>query len=48
MERKPLYLVVGELVAVVLILGSFMYQERQKATGIDINVGRNGISFQTR
>lgn len=48
MERNRLYLIIGALAVVAVILGIWLYQERQKTTGIDINVGRGGISIQTK
>lgn len=48
MERNRLYLVVGALAVVALVLGYFLYQERHKTGGIDINVGRGGISIETK
>ena len=48
MDRSRLYLVVGILFAVVVVLGYYLYQERHKTTGIDINVGRGSISIETK
>jgi len=48
MERNRLYLVIGMLVIVIAVLGGWLYQERQKTSGIDINVGRGGITIQTK
>ena len=48
MSRNVLYLVVGALAVAVLIIGYLFYQERQKTTGIDIDVGEEGISIETK
>jgi len=48
MERNRLYLVIGMLVIAIAVLGGWLYQERQKTSGIDINVGRGGITIQTK
>ena len=38
--RNTLYLVIGALVVVIAVMGYQLYQEQQKATGIEINVGK--------
>ena len=48
MERNRLYLAVGALAVVAVVLGYFLYQERHKTTGIDITVGRGGVSIETK
>ena len=48
MNRNTLYLVIGALVVVAAVVGYLLYQERQKTTGIDINVGESGISIETK
>ena len=48
MNRNTLYLVIGALAVVALVVGYLLYQERQKTTGIDINVGERGISIETK
>ena len=44
MSRNVLYLVIGLLVAGVLVVGSFYYQESQ--SGIDIEIGEQGITIE--
>jgi predicted negative regulator of RcsB-dependent stress response len=46
MNRNTLYLVIGALVVVTVVIGYQLYQERQKTTGIEINVGKSGISIE--
>jgi predicted negative regulator of RcsB-dependent stress response len=48
MNRNTLYLVIGALVVVTVVIGYQLYQERQKTTGIEINVGKSGISIEKK
>jgi len=48
MNRNVLYLVIGALVVAIAIFGYQLYQERQKTTGIEINVGKSGISIEKK
>ena len=48
MDRRSLYLAVCILVTAVVVLGYYLYQERHKTSGIDINVSRGGISIETK
>jgi hypothetical protein len=48
MNRNVLYLVIGALAVATVVFGYQLYQERQKTTGIDINVGKGGISVETK
>ena len=48
MSRNALYFVVGALLVVAIVVGYLLYQERQKSSGIDINVGKSGISVETK
>lgn len=48
MNRNILYLVIGVLVVVTVVIGYQLYQERQKTTGIEINVGKSGISIEKK
>lgn len=47
-NRNLLYLIIGALVVATAILGYQLYQERQKTSGIDINVGKGGLSIETK
>jgi predicted negative regulator of RcsB-dependent stress response len=47
-NRNVLYLVIGALVVVVAILGYRFYQERQKPSGIEIEIGKGGISIENK
>ena len=48
MNRNTLYIVIAVLVVGVAIVGFQLYQERQKTTGVEINLGENGISIQKK
>ena len=48
MNRNILYLVIGALVVATAVFGYQLYQERQKTTGIEINVGERGISIEKK
>jgi predicted negative regulator of RcsB-dependent stress response len=45
-SRNFLYVAIGVLVIVGVALGYQSYQERQKASGLQIDVGSGGISVQ--
>jgi len=47
MNRPIVYLVVAALVVAAVVLGYLYYQEQQKP-GIDIEVGKNGVSIETK
>jgi hypothetical protein len=48
MNRNVFYLVIGALAVVIVVIGYQLYQERQKTTGIEINVGKSGISIEKK
>jgi hypothetical protein len=48
MNRNVLYLVIGALVVVTAVVGYQLYQERQKTTGIEVNVDKTGISIEKK
>ena len=48
MNRNVLYLVIGVLAVVTAVIGYQLYQERQKTTGIEIDVGKTGISIEKK
>jgi len=47
-NRNALYIVVAVLAVAAAILGYQLYQERQKTTGIEINVGKSGITIEKK
>jgi predicted negative regulator of RcsB-dependent stress response len=48
MNRNILYLVIGALAVAVAVFSYQLYQERQKTTGIEINVGKSGITIEKK
>ena len=48
MNRNFLYVVIAALIVVAAVVGYLLYQERQQTAGIDINVGKSGISIETK
>jgi hypothetical protein len=48
MNRGVLYPVIVILVVVIAVIGYQLYQKRQKATGIEIDVGKTGISIEKK
>ena len=48
MNRNTLYLVIGALAVATMVIGYQVYQDRQKTTGIEINVGNTGISIEKK
>jgi predicted negative regulator of RcsB-dependent stress response len=48
MNRNSLYLVIGALAVVAVIFGYQLYQDRQKTNGVEISVGRTGISIEKK
>ncbi len=48
MNRNIVYLVIGALVVAVGVVSYLLYQERQKTTGIEINIGERGISIEKK
>ena len=47
MNCNGLYLIIGALVVIVGVVGYLYYQERQ-TTGVDITVGKSGMSIETK
>jgi len=48
MTRNRLYLIISALAVAIVVLGYLFYQERQKTTGIEINVDESGISIEQK
>ena len=48
MNRNGLSVVIGALAAIVRAVSYRLSQERQKGNGIEINVGKGGISIEKK
>ena len=48
MNRNILYLVIGALIAATAVFSYQLYQERQKTNGVEISVGKSGISIEKK
>lgn len=48
MNRNVLYMIIGALAVAALVLGYQYYQEQQRTTGIQIDVGEGGVSIETK
>ena len=48
MNCNTLYATIGVLAVAAVVLGYQLYQERQKATSIEINLGKSGISIEKK
>ncbi len=48
MNRNVLYLIIGALVVATAVFGYQLYQERQKTSGVEISVGKSGISIEKK
>jgi hypothetical protein len=45
-RSNGLYLIIGALVVVVIGLGTYLYRDEKKPTGIQMNIDKNGVSVQ--
>ena len=48
MKRNVLYIIIGALAAVSAGLLYYLYQDRQKSPGIEINLDKKGISIEKK
>lgn len=48
MSRNILYVAVGALVVIVAVVGYQLYKERQKPSGIEISIGKGGVSIEEK
>ncbi|MCJ7994713.1 hypothetical protein J5N58_11435 [Rhizobium cremeum] len=45
-RNNGLYLIIGALAVVVMGLGYYVYREETKPKGIELNIGRSGVSIE--
>ena len=48
MNRNLLYLIVGALTVIVGVLGYTTYQDRKEPEGVQINVGKDGLTIKNK
>ena len=48
MNRNILYLIIGVLAVAAIGLGYQYYQESQKTSGVEVNVGEGSLSVETK
>jgi len=48
MKQNFLYFIFGAVGAAIVILGYQFYQDRQKSSGVEINIDDSGISIQKK
>jgi hypothetical protein len=48
MNRNVLYFVIGVLAVAASVLGYQFYQHQQRTTGIQNDVGKGGVSVETK
>jgi hypothetical protein len=48
MNRNILYVVIGALAVVSAVLGYQYYQDHREPTGVQITVGRGGVSIEKK
>lgn len=46
MSRNALYMIIGALIVVVAGSSYYAYQEEQKPEGVEIQIGKDGLSVQ--
>jgi len=47
-NRNILYLIVGALLVGIAVLGYNLYQAKKEPSGVQINVGPNGLKIQNK
>ena len=48
MNRNTLMLILGALIVAVGVLGYMLYQAKKEPTGVQINVGKDGITIEQK
>lgn len=43
-RNNGLYLIIGALIVAVVVLGAYVYHEKQKPDGVQLTIGKNGVS----
>ncbi|MBP2446448.1 MULTISPECIES: hypothetical protein [Rhizobium] len=45
-RSNGLYVIIGVLVVAVIGLGAYIYREESKPQGIEMSIGKNGVSIE--
>ncbi|MDR9784072.1 hypothetical protein [Rhizobium redzepovicii] len=45
-SRNGLYVLIGVLIVTVIGLGTYIYREESKPQGIEMSIGKNGVSIE--
>ncbi|MBB2751738.1 UNVERIFIED_ORG: uncharacterized protein YpmB [Rhizobium aethiopicum] len=45
-RSNGLYVIIGVLVVAVIGLGAYIYREENKPQGIEMSIGKNGVSIE--
>ncbi|MET0746881.1 MAG: hypothetical protein ABWY49_01700 [Rhizobium sp.] len=45
-RSNGLYLIIGALIVAVVVLGAYVYHEKQKPDGVELTIGKNGVSVE--
>ncbi len=48
MDRNKMMLIIGGLAVAVVVLGVMLYQAKKEPTGVQINVGKDGIKIEQK
>jgi len=48
MNSNRLYLVIGVLAALVVVLGVYVWREESKPQGVELSIGENGVSIESK
>ena len=48
MNCNVLYVIIAVLIVAAAVFGYQLYHERQKTTGVDVNIDKNGISIEKK
>ena len=48
MSRNNLILILGALIVVIGVLGYMLYDAKKEPTGVQINVGKDGIKIEQK
>jgi hypothetical protein len=45
-RNNGLYLIIGALIVVVVGLGAYIFHEESKPDGVEMSIGKNGVTIQ--